>query len=109
MFRLGEGVKGPFRFFFKSDCIPILKGLFFKRAQLNLFGKYAVTKKFFLVLKESWLDSQTMMIIDIRQATRPWEKNQVGNFVAKNTSDIFHVQTSEAKSSPKFSFWRETK
>jgi hypothetical protein len=33
------------------------------------------------------------------QAERPWEKRQVGNFV-KNTLDIFHVQTSEAKSSP---------
>jgi hypothetical protein len=29
----------------------------------------------------------------------PWEKRQVGNFV-KNTLDIFHFQTSEAKSSP---------
>jgi hypothetical protein len=34
------------------------------------------------------------------QAELPWEKRQVGNFVAKNTLDIFHVQTSEAKGSP---------
>jgi hypothetical protein len=28
----------------------------------------------------------------IRQAEWPWEKRQVGNFVAKNTEDIFDVQ-----------------
>jgi hypothetical protein len=44
------------------------------------FLKYAVTKK-----------------LSIKQAERPWEKHQVGNFVAKNTLDIFHVQTSHKK------------
>jgi hypothetical protein len=41
---------------------------------------------------------------NIRQAEWPWEKRQVGNFVAKNALDIFHVQTSEAKNPPNLVF-----
>jgi hypothetical protein len=35
------------------------------------------------------------------------EKRQVGNFVAKNTLDSFHVQTSDAKKFPLFNSFSE--
>jgi peroxiredoxin family protein len=79
-----------------------LKKGFLKMAQLNLFGKYAVTKKLSIVLKESQPDSQTM-ISYVYSSTYKAGGAAVGNFVAKNTFDIFHVQTREAKSSPNFS------
>jgi hypothetical protein len=51
---------------------------FFKRAQLILFGKYAVTKKF--SSSEGKPDRQTnyddfiRLFVDITQAEQPWEK-----------------------------------
>jgi hypothetical protein len=70
----------------------------------SLFGKYAVTKKLSSSeekpAKQSNYDDFIRLFVDIRQAELPWEKRQVGNFVAENALDIFHVQTSEAKSCP---------
>jgi hypothetical protein len=75
------------------------KGLFLKRAQLNLFGNYAVTKKLHSSerkpARQSNYDDFIRLFVGIRQTEWPWEKRQVGNFAAKNTLDIFPVQTSE--------------